>query len=180
LEAVSFAARCFLAAADWEQHIVEVLERLGVAAEASRVYLFENHTDAQGDLLTTLRYEWVAPGVASRLGDPVLHGFAGNAVAYTPRGGRVNIGVTCTGDERKQVCVAVYNDGPPIPPEDLQHLFERFYRGQIGQASGEAGTGLGLAICKEIVERHGGHLRIRSEPPHGTVFEIWLPLRAGY
>ena len=55
-----------------------------------------------------------------------------------------------------EVGARVWNDGPPIPPEDLPQLFQRFFRGKTGRESGEPGTGLGLAICKEIVDRHGG------------------------
>lgn len=63
LEAVSFAATAFLRAPRWEQQVDETLLRLGQAAQTSRVYIFESHTDAQGTLLTSIRYEWTAPGI---------------------------------------------------------------------------------------------------------------------
>jgi GAF domain-containing protein len=100
----------------------------------------------------------------------------GNAVAYTPAGGAVTITTSAEPrDGRAGQRVRVTNEGVTIPPEDLPHLFERFFRGQTGIASGEAGTGLGLAICKEIVEQHGGKISAASADGTGTVFEVWLP-----
>src|SRR5262245_45562990 len=75
LEAVSFAAERFLEALGWKRHIQAVLERHGAAASASRVYIFENHTGAEGELLTSQRYEWAAPGVAPQLDNPELQAF---------------------------------------------------------------------------------------------------------
>jgi signal transduction histidine kinase len=107
----------------------------------------------------------------------VLTNLIGNAVAYTPSGGRVRIDSTYA-DQGGQagVAVRVFNNGAAIPPDDLPHLFERFFRGQNGIESGEAGTGLGLSICKEIVEQHGGSITVESSEAGGTVFTVWLPL----
>ncbi|MDF1500998.1 MAG: PAS domain S-box protein [Anaerolineales bacterium] len=77
-----------------------------------------------------------------------------NALNYTPSGGHIEVGVTRktdTGDD--WVGFYVQDDGPGIPAEDQPHLFERFYRGEVGRASGAPGTGLGLAIAHEIVQR---------------------------
>jgi len=74
LEAVNFAAERFLQAETWEVHIQVVLERLGQAAQASRAYLFENHLGADGALLSSLRYEWVAPGMRPQVEDTALQG----------------------------------------------------------------------------------------------------------
>jgi two-component system, cell cycle sensor histidine kinase and response regulator CckA len=82
LEAVSFAAERFLEALGWKRHIQAVLERLGVAAGVSRVYMFENHVGASGELLTSQRYEWVAPGVAPQLSNPELQGFSYRATGF--------------------------------------------------------------------------------------------------
>jgi PAS domain S-box-containing protein len=76
LEAVSFAAERFLEALGWKRHIQAVLERLGAAAGASRVYLFENHIGADGELVTSQRYEWTAPGVTPQLENPELQSFS--------------------------------------------------------------------------------------------------------
>jgi PAS domain S-box-containing protein len=67
LEAVSFAAGKFLQTASWEKDIQNILGRLGQSADASRVYIFENHLNGTGDLLTSQRYEWVAPGIEPQI-----------------------------------------------------------------------------------------------------------------
>jgi diguanylate cyclase (GGDEF)-like protein/PAS domain S-box-containing protein len=72
LEAVRFAAEQFLKTSDWEQNIQEILARLGTAGQTSRVYIFENHTSPAGTLLTSQRYEWVAPGITPQMGNPEL------------------------------------------------------------------------------------------------------------
>jgi signal transduction histidine kinase len=81
-----------------------------------------------------------------------------------------------TGRER-EVELTVHNDGPPIPPELLPHIFEPFRRGQAqpGAAAGSANLGLGLFIVREIVTAHGGRLEVRSEAGAGTTFTAVLP-----
>jgi signal transduction histidine kinase len=107
----------------------------------------------------------------------VLNNLIGNAVLYSAAGGHITVSSQLlSSGELDGVELRVHNDGPAIPEEDLQHLFKRFYRGQIGQQSGESGTGLGLSISKEIVERHGGEIRVRSTEADGTTFSVWLPL----
>jgi len=77
LEAVSFATKCFLEAASWEENIDQVLQRLGQATGVSRVCAYENHTGKDGSrLMTTLRYEWVAPGIPPQIDNPLLRGFS--------------------------------------------------------------------------------------------------------
>ncbi|MDW8327828.1 MAG: HAMP domain-containing sensor histidine kinase, partial [Anaerolineales bacterium] len=107
----------------------------------------------------------------------VFNNLIGNAVAYSARGGCVTVGARRElQNEQDGLAVFVHNDGPPIPPEDLPHLFTRFFRGRNAQESGEPGTGLGLAIVQEIVERHAGLIRVESTPETGTTFTVWLPL----
>ncbi|MCC7358955.1 MAG: GAF domain-containing protein [Anaerolineales bacterium] len=123
---------------------------------------------------------------ASNLSVPVDRGqiiqvftnLIGNAVAYTPLGGHAK--VTSSAEwlgNAPGVRVWFTNNGPAIPPEDLPHLFRRFYRGRTAHDSGEPGTGLGLAICREIVERHGGQIDVESTAEQGTTFTVWLPLK---
>ena len=97
-----------------------------------------------------------------------------NALNYTPAGEvRVSTGLD-TG--REQACLEVQDSGMGIEPEDLPHLFERFYRGERVGSSNIPGTGLGLAIVKEIVDLHGGDIKVESVPGQGSTFKIWLPL----
>jgi GAF domain-containing protein len=107
----------------------------------------------------------------------VFNNLVGNAVAYTPPGGHITV-TTLTGNTTAQIGLQIHNTSAPIPPEDLPHLFDRFYRGRTGRDSGEPGTGLGLAICREIVERHGGRIEVASDEG-GTTFTVWLPAETG-
>jgi signal transduction histidine kinase len=86
-----------------------------------------------------------------------------NAVHYSPVGGAVRLTAREAGD---WVIIAVSDDGPGIPAEDLPRVFERFYRGDKARPAG--GSGLGLAIAREIVEAHGGDITIASPPGAGT------------
>lgn len=106
----------------------------------------------------------------------VLTNLLSNAIAYSHQGGHIS--VSCREEQvsgRDYVGVRVHNDGPPIHPEDLPHLFDRFHRGRNARLSGEPGTGLGLAICKEIVERHRGWIDVESSEAGGTTFTVWVP-----
>ena len=106
----------------------------------------------------------------------VFNNLVGNAVAYTPPGGKLRIySRAAQHGGRAGLEVDFHNDGGVIPPADLPHLFERFFRGSTGIDSGEAGTGLGLSICKEILEQHGGAIGVVSTAEAGTTFTVWLP-----
>ncbi len=107
----------------------------------------------------------------------VITNIIGNALSYTPPGGRVLLSSERVNARNEpHLSIRFHNNGPVIPPEDRAHLFERFYRGKTGRDSGEPGTGLGLAICKEIVEQHGGWIEVESDAELGTSFTIFHPL----
>ena len=94
-----------------------------------------------------------------------------NALKFTPRGGRVGIRVRRAGE---QVEVAVSDTGPGIPPDQIPHLFDRFWQGAQARS---ADAGLGLSIAKGIAEAHGGDIRVESELGHGATFIVTLPLQ---
>ncbi|HEX7976633.1 MAG TPA: ATP-binding protein, partial [Anaerolineales bacterium] len=105
----------------------------------------------------------------------VITNLVSNAVRYTFRG---SVGL-CTYANDTQVCLEIHDTGIGIDPEDLPHLFERFYRGRQVRQSRIHGTGLGLAIVKEIVDLHDGSIEIHSQPEKGSVIRIWLPIYQG-
>lgn len=97
-----------------------------------------------------------------------------NAVRYTPAGGRIEVGWR---REAQSLVFAVRDSGPGIAAEHLPRLSERFYRVDRSRSRESGGTGLGLAIAKHVVQRHGGELRIDSQPGVGSCFMLVLPIQ---
>jgi len=96
-----------------------------------------------------------------------------NALKFTQPGGRVEIGAQRAGQKAR---LWVADDGQGISPEDLPHVFERFYRGRAQDAEAVKGSGLGLAIVRSIAEAHGGHVWAESELGYGSRITLELPL----
>ncbi len=96
-----------------------------------------------------------------------------NALKYTPKGGSVGISLSRSGDS---AVATVWDTGIGIAPEDLPHVFERFYRADKARARDEGGAGLGLAIAQWIAEEHQGELTVQSEPGKGTIVTLKLPI----
>ena len=109
-------------------------------------------------------------GDADRL-KQVLLNLTSNAVKYNREGGDVIISANVAQDG---VCLSVADTGPGIAPENLEHLFKRFYRVPTDEYSA-GGSGLGLTIARRIVQEHGGRLTVESEVGEGTTFYCWLP-----
>lgn len=110
-------------------------------------------------------------------GDPdrlreLVSNLVSNAVQYSGSGARVACS-TLTADDR--VSIEVSDTGPGIEPEDLPHIFDRFYRAGTTRSRASGGAGLGLAISKWIAESHGGQIRGESTPGHGARFTVELP-----
>ena len=102
----------------------------------------------------------------------VLTNLVRNAVNYTPEGGVVSIRLSGGGPDHVQV--AVSDTGVGISAEDLEHVFERFYRADGSRARNSGGFGLGLSIARELVEAMGGSLAVTSQPGLGSTFTISL------
>jgi len=111
-------------------------------------------------------------GDKDRLGQVLLN-LVGNALQYTPPGGRVQISARQQGNE---VHVAVSDTGMGISPEHLPHLFTRFYRVDRSRSRAGGGSGIGLTITKHLVEAHSGRIRAESPGPgKGSTFTFTLP-----
>jgi PAS domain S-box-containing protein len=124
-----------------------------------------------------LTYE-VAAGLPDVLGDrdrlnQVLTNLVGNAVRYTPEGGDIEVQAYAV---EKAVRVDVRDTGIGIDPEDMAHIFERFYRADHPLVQEKRGTGLGLSIVKMFIEMHGGRIWVESEPSQGSTFTFILPI----
>lgn len=106
--------------------------------------------------------------------EQILNNLIGNALKYSPEGGKVDVWVQVD-EQKRQVLVRVRDEGMGIPPEALPHLFERFYR--AGNVSSIGGTGLGLYISRELAVAHGGDLWAESAGlAKGSTFFLRLPL----
>ena len=114
----------------------------------------------------------VVPADPERLRQ-VLANLIDNAIKYGREGGRVEIGGRPLGAAGAELTVR--DDGPGIPGEAKARIFERFYRVDKARSREQGGTGLGLAIVKNVVQAHGGEVRVESTPGHGTEFFITLP-----
>ncbi len=104
----------------------------------------------------------------------VLNNLIGNAIKFTPQGGKITV-VTAWHPDGTKVQVSVSDTGIGIAAENIPKLFQRFE--QFGDQQGISGTGLGLSISKEIVERHGGEIAVRSELKKGATFTFTLPIK---
>jgi signal transduction histidine kinase len=107
---------------------------------------------------------------ADRLGDQVIGNLLSNALKFMPEGGRIRLRCWAT---TAGVNIEVKDSGVGVPADQLPYIFDKYY--QIGQQARSKGAGLGLAIAREIVEAHGGTIRVESEPGDGTSFCIVLP-----
>jgi two-component system sensor histidine kinase KdpD len=108
--------------------------------------------------------------------EQVLFNLLDNAAKYAPPGTEIGIHAERDG---QALHLRVIDEGPGIPPGDLDRIFDKFYRAQA-RDSRRAGTGLGLAICRGFVEAMGGTIAAQNRPDRpGAVFTISFPLAAG-
>ena len=134
---------------------------------------FDPVAEAAGVKLTLETSEDVPEvlGDADRLAQ-ALRNLLSNAIRHTPAGGQVTMRVGRSGE---QVTIQVADTGSGIAPEDLPHVFDRFYRGDKSRSRRGGGAGLGLAITRQLVTAHGGQIEVASSPGLGTSFVIALP-----
>ncbi len=106
--------------------------------------------------------------------EQVILNILSNAIKYTPDGGKIDIRLTQI--PKKFLRIEIADNGIGIPEDDVEHLFERFYRVEKSRTQDAGGTGLGLAIAKELVEAHGGRISVKSALEEGTTVTIDLPV----
>jgi signal transduction histidine kinase len=124
---------------------------------------------------TNLELQWRQPkivGDRARL-EQVLINIISNALKYTPDGGTIDISSGTTND---MVWVNITDTGVGIPKDDLQYVFDRFYRVDKARSRESGGTGLGLSIAKDIIDIHNGDIKVESELGQGTSVTVFLPL----
>lgn len=113
----------------------------------------------------------------------VMTNLIGNAVKFTPEGGRIHAEVKClegredrSGEKREWVSVTIEDSGPGIPEEAREHVFNKFYQIQPEEREKQQGTGLGLPIVKEIIELHGGEIIVEEGHLGGSAMIFFLPV----
>lgn len=102
----------------------------------------------------------------------VIANLVGNALKYSPGEGKVKVNVKADGGK---TWVAVTDNGPGIPPEYHEKIFEKFGQVEAHQTGQKRSTGLGLTFCKLAVEAHRGKITVESEESQGSTFTFWLP-----
>jgi signal transduction histidine kinase len=160
-----------------------------VIEDVAAAHLFERvaarHERACRDAGVTLR-TIVEPGADVLRGDrdrleQALQNLAANALRHAPSGSTIELRACpyrapeAFGLEKRGVTISVTDEGPGIAPEHLPYVFDRFYKSETSRAhEASGGSGLGLSIVKAIVERHGGTIKVASQPGR-TVFELTIP-----
>ncbi len=166
VEDLTDAARVAAGRFDMHQHVVDLVEVVQEEIEVARARYNGQvfHFDSPDALLVMGDPERIAQVVSNLLE---------NAVKYAPTGA-IRVRVLSEGS---QACMTVSDEGPGIPADRIESIFEPHVR-LVAEGSGDApkGTGLGLHIVRGIVEAHGGGLLVQSTPGHGTTFTVSLPL----
>jgi len=183
----AFMERAQLALSRMESLVNDVLEmsRLGHGAA-----LTQEPCDVRllaGECVSVLEGMATASGVQVRRalpddlptvsGDPnllrqMLDNLIGNAIKYNREGGTVDVSASA---DAQWVRVSVQDTGLGIPPEELEHIFDPFYRSSVSKENRIDGTGLGLAIAQAVAVRHGGAIEVESVLDKGTTFTVQLP-----
>jgi signal transduction histidine kinase len=153
--------RELFAPASWAESVVENFKPLADGARKKlTLSVGQNLAPVDGDVTLLSR---------------VLGNLISNALRHTPAAtGEVSIGLYRDGS---QLAVEVRDNGEGIPAEDQERIFEKFVQGQGQKASLRSGTGLGLTFCKMVVEAHGGHITVFSQPDEGSLFTFRLALK---
>jgi len=136
---------------------------------------FRRTPAAQGKAIAVSVREGLPPlTVDAQAMSGAIHNLLDNAVKYSPGGDTVWLDASTTADGAG-VAITVRDEGVGIPPDEQQHLFDRFFRGHQ-LADTVAGTGLGLSLVKHVVSAHGGEISVTSTPGVGTTFTVVLPV----
>lgn len=141
-----------------------VVKKLAPAADRKKIIIYTDFDDKSREPIMLDRDKILE----------VIYNITENAIKYTPENGMIKVSVAST---EENVTVKVEDNGPGIPAEEKDKIFERFYRLDDSRARDTGGTGLGLAIAREAVLMHGGTIEVISDGIEGSVFLIILPIK---
>jgi PAS domain S-box-containing protein len=155
--------------------ITQEKERLNISEIlAEQVAFHRSRAEAKNIRLELDPLPELPPVMGNRYNmEEVLSNLISNAINYTPEGGKITASAS---QDDNYLCMGVSDTGLGIPKEDLDRIFDRFYRVKNEKTRFIAGMGLGLAIVKSIADAHNCILRVESELEHGSTFYIYIPL----
>jgi PAS domain S-box-containing protein len=148
----------------------EIVSSLMPKAQQKGLFLYfkpASSGDGGNKLVTPVFYSYIDQDQLRE----VLGNLVDNAIKYTKQG---NVTIDITGDETN-ITVSVIDSGIGVPPEDVPHLFQKFYRVDNSDTREIGGTGLGLYISRRLIESNNGHIGVKSEFGHGSTFFITIP-----
>ncbi|HYC53197.1 MAG TPA: ATP-binding protein [Gemmatimonadaceae bacterium] len=116
--------------------------------------------------------DWVALRADAEGIAQVLDNLLENALKFSPSDGVVRVSLR---EEHGTAVLVVADEGPGVPDDDKDRIFERFYQTSVGRSVASRGVGLGLAICRHVVQAHGGRIVVKDNAPCGAAFEVRLP-----
>ena len=131
-----------------------------------------DHDAARHTIVTNVTDDLLMADMDAQLIEQVLVNLINNAIKYTPEHSRIEL---FAAPEGKFVRICVTDDGPGIPEESRDKLFDMFYTLGKTRSDGRRGLGLGLALCRSIVAAHGGVIDVQNAAPHGACFRFTLP-----
>ena len=131
-----------------------------------------DHDAAHHTIVTNVADDLLMADMDAQLIEQVLVNLINNAIKYTPEHSRIEL---FAAPEGKFVRICVTDDGPGIPEESRDKLFDMFYTLGKTRSDGRRGLGLGLALCRSIVAAHGGVIDVQNAAPHGACFRFTLP-----
>ena len=131
-----------------------------------------DHDAAQHTIVTNVADDLLMADMDAQLIEQVLVNLINNAIKYTPEHSRIELSAV---PEGKFVRICVTDDGPGIPEESRDKLFDMFYTLGKTRSDGRRGLGLGLALCRSIVAAHGSVIDVQNVAPHGACFRFTLP-----
>jgi signal transduction histidine kinase len=147
-----------------------VQQAIDLLKEASREKKIEIHFEASPSIPSVYCHE--------QLFFRAIENLLGNALKYTPEGGKVDVTITSylPWKDGGVIEISIKDTGIGILEDDIERIFEPFYRGR--NSLSETGAGLGLSFVKEVVDLHGGRILVQSEPQKGSTFSILLPVKS--
>ena len=131
-----------------------------------------NRKSKEHTIRVTSGKDFILAHIDAKLIVQVIINLVDNAIKYTPEHSRIEL---FAAPEGKFVRICVTDDGPGIPEESRDKLFDMFYTLGKTRSDGRRGLGLGLALCRSIVAAHGGVIDVQNAAPHGACFRFTLP-----